>query len=124
MRQLWTLLLLLSLGAAPAVAAELDGFWKIDGQPVWVEIRTGGESPGGTVRRNDNNPDAVGFALLKGLATVAGTTQAWVGQVFAARLGEYRNAEITLAEPQRLEITVNAGFMSRTIGWTKVDAVP
>jgi uncharacterized protein (DUF2147 family) len=118
------LVLLLSVGTLPAFAEDLDGFWKIDDQPVWMEIHPDGDSSSGTVRRNDRNPEAVGLTLLQALSTVAGETRTWAGQIFAARLGEYRDAEITLAEPERLEITVKAGFRGRTIGWTRVETIP
>jgi hypothetical protein len=118
------LVLLLSVGALPAFAEDLDGFWKIDDQPVWMEIHSDGDSSSGTVRRNDRNPEAVGLTLLKALSAVAGKTRTWAGQIFAARIGEYRDAVITLAAPERLEITVKAGFRSRTIGWTRVEAIP
>lgn len=125
MRELRLLLLLAAgFGAAPALAEDLDGFWKIDDRPVWIEIRTEGELPTGKVQRNDTNPDTVGLELLKDLAAVTGESRTWGGQIFAARLGEYRDAEIALVEPGRMEISVKAGLMRRTIGWTRVEGVP
>ena len=42
------------------MAADLTGFWQPEGQPVWVEIVQQGDRATGTVRRNDNVPEAVG----------------------------------------------------------------
>jgi hypothetical protein len=47
----------------------------------------------------------------------------WRGQVFAVRLGEFRDAQVRLARADRMEILVKVGFMSRTVTWTRVDEV-
>jgi hypothetical protein len=39
-------------------------------------------------------------------------------------LGEYKDAEISLSEPDIMQFKVKVGFMSRTIEWMRVDAVP
>ena len=69
--------------------------------------------------RNERNPDAVGRVLLKALVRDAAEDMLWRGQVFAARLGEYRDAKVRLLDGRRLEITVKLGFMSRTVGWSR-----
>ena len=48
----------------------------------------------------------------------------WRGQVYSERLGEYKDAEVSLSEPDSLEIKVKVGFMSRTVSWVRVDEVP
>ena len=78
----------------------------------------------GTVVRNDKFPERVGREILKDLVTEDLEQGLWRGQIYAERLGEYRDAEITLAEPDRMSIKVKVGFMSRTVEWQRVEAVP
>lgn len=106
------------------LANELSGFWKVDDQPAWIEIRTQDEAATGTVRRNDINPDAVGRMLLKDLTAEDGSPGIWRGRIYAARLGEYRDAVITLLDPSRLRIEVKVGFMSRAFVWNRVAEIP
>jgi len=75
--------LLASLAAGPALAGDLEGFWKIGDRPVWVEIHPDGDSPSGTVRRNDLNPGAVGLTLLKDISAVSDAPRNWEGRLFA-----------------------------------------
>lgn len=42
----------------------------------------------------------------------------------AEKLGEYKDAEITLAEPDLMTIKVKVGFISRTVEWRRVETVP
>jgi hypothetical protein len=44
--------------------------------------------------------------------------------VFAARLGEYRDATITLESDDSLAFTVKVGMMRRTVEWRRVPEVP
>lgn len=111
---------LLTVSVAQA-EPDLAGFWQHEREPVWIEmIPATGE---GVVVRNDNQPERVGFKVVKGLE--AGSQPAkWSGQVFAARLGEYRDAIITLEPDDRLAFTVKVGMMKRTIEWRRVPEVP
>ena len=73
--------------------------------------------------RNHNRPDRVRFLVVTDL--VAGDDPAeWSAQVFAARLGEYRKAQITLTDENRMIFTVKVGFMRRSVEWTRVSEVP
>jgi hypothetical protein len=111
---------LLTVSVAQA-EPDLAGFWQHEREPVWIEmIPAAGE---GVVVRNDNQPERVGFKVVKGLE--AGSQPAiWSGQVFAARLGEYRDAIITLEPDDRLAFTVKVGMMKRTVEWRRVPEVP
>jgi hypothetical protein len=116
--------LLLGLVCLPtlALANDLIGFWKADEQPAWIEIHIDNESTTGIVRRNDVNPDAVGRTLLKNVIA-DGSPGVWRGQIYAARLGDYRDAEITLLDPASLQIEVKMGFRSRAFIWKRVAQV-
>ena len=109
-----------ALFAHTASANDIAGVWKNDEHPVWMEIVEAENAVAtGTVSRNEHNPDAVGRVLLKALVRDAAEDLLWRGQVFAARLGEFRDAKVRLVDGRRLEITVKVGFMSRTVGWTR-----
>ena len=78
----------------------------------------------GTVMRNDKYPERVGREILKDLQADDAKESLWRGQIYAERLGEYKDAEISLPEPGRMEIKVKVGFMSRTVEWVRVDKIP
>jgi uncharacterized protein (DUF2147 family) len=118
-----TLLFLAALLAAPlASAGDINGFWKHADEPGWIEIRL--DEGKGTVVRNDKFPERVGREILKNLVTDDSEEGLWSGQIFAEKLGEYKDAKITLVEPDRMKIKVKVGFMSRTVQWQRVDEVP
>ncbi len=110
------------LASSQAIAEDIAGFWKHAEEPGWIEISL--EEGKGTVVRNDKFPERVGREILKDLATENPEQAVWKGQIYAEKLGEYKDAEITLADPDRMTIKVKVGFMSRTVEWQRVDAVP
>ena len=119
------LLMLIAMPAMPAMPGnaedELAGYWQHESEPVWIEMQL--ETGQGVMLRNDNRPDRVGFLVVTDL--VAGDDPAeWSAQVFAARLGEYRKAQITLTDENRMIFTVKVGLMRRSVEWTRVSEVP
>ena len=100
---------------------ELAGYWQHESEPVWVEMQP--ETGQGVMLRNDNRPDRVGFLVVTDLEA-GDEPNDWSAQVFAARLGEYRKAEITLAADDRMVFTVKVGFMRRSVEWLRVSEVP
>jgi hypothetical protein len=110
------------LAAPCAFAGDISGFWKHAEEPGWIEINL--DEGKGTVVRNDKFPERVGREILKELVAEDPEQGPWQGQIYAEKLSEYKDAEITLAEPNRMAIKVKVGFMSRTIEWVRVDAVP
>jgi len=116
-------LTLAALLAAPlASAGDVNGFWKHADEPGWIEIRL--EEGKGTVVRNDKFPERVGREIVKDLEADESEENLWHGQVYAERLGEYKDAEISLPEPDRMQFKVKVGFMSRTVDWMRVDEIP
>lgn len=105
-----------------SLAGDISGFWKHADEPGWIEISL--DAGNGTVVRNDKFPKRVGREILKELEADGSTENLWQGQVYAEKLGEYKDAEISLAEPDLMQFKVKVGFMSRTIEWVRVDAVP
>jgi len=112
-----------SLIAPCLLADNLVGLWKNDDQPAWIEITFSDGLGVGTVVRNDKNSQAVGRVLLKELTAEEGSEN-WIGQIYAKPLKSFKDAELSLAKPNHLEILVKVGFMSRTVTWTRVDALP
>jgi uncharacterized protein (DUF2147 family) len=116
-------LLVYALLAAPLASADgIAGYWKHADEPGWIEIRL--DEGKGTVLRNDKFPERVGREIVKDLEADESEENLWRGQVYAERLGEYKDAEISLTEPDRMAFKVKVGFMSRTVEWVRVAEVP
>ena len=116
------LLILSAMVALPGNAeVDLAGYWQHESDPVWIEMQP--ETGQGAMLRNDNRPDRVGFLVVTDLEA-SDDPKAWSAQVFAARLGEYRTAKITLASDDRMIFTVKVGFMRRSVEWRRVSEVP
>ncbi|HEY5681800.1 MAG TPA: hypothetical protein VIS55_17135 [Pseudomonadales bacterium] len=116
----WIAVLLMLLWCRPALGGDIGGTWKNDADPVWIEVVHDDGVATGTVVRNDRNPAAAGRLLLKDLKP-GDEANVWRGQVFAVRLGEFRDAQVRLTGDDRMEILVKVGFMSRTVTWTRAD---
>ena len=116
------LLMLSAMFALPGHAEnELAGYWQHESEPVWIEMQP--ETGQGVMLRNDNRPDRMGFLVVTDLEG-SDEPNEWSAQVFAARLGEYRKAEITLSSDGRMVFTVKVGFMRRSVEWQRVSEVP
>ena len=125
MARLLPRLLLLMMSATFALPvhaeSELAGYWQHESEPVWIEMQP--ETGQGVMLRNDNRPERVGFLVVTDLKA-SNEPNEWSAQVFAARLGEYRNAEITLSSDGRMVFTAKVGFMRRSVEWRRVSEVP
>ena len=118
-----TLVLGASLLAPGLWAADLAGIWQNEEQPAWIEVVFVEGGGTGVVRRNDNKPESVGRELLQGI-TITEDVGSWQAQIYAERLKEYKAAVITLPEPDRMQIVVKVGFMSKTVYWKRVAGLP
>ena len=108
------------LGCQGSFADDIEGIWKNEADPVWIEVVHGDGVATGTVVRNDRNPAAAGRVLLRDLTADGAEANLWRGQVFAVRLGEFRDAEVRVLEADRMQILVKVGLMRRTVSWTRV----
>jgi hypothetical protein len=107
---------------SPALWADgPEGFWQHEELPAWIEVRFEDGVGSATVMRNDEYPEREGRLLLKELSADG---DEWSGQVYAERFKEYRDARVSQPAPDELQIKVKVGFMSRTLKWNRVDAVP
>ncbi|MFT6956385.1 MAG: hypothetical protein ACJAYC_001389 [Halieaceae bacterium] len=116
------LLLCVLLFAPVAFSADISGIWKHAQNPAWIEIRL--EEGSGTVVRNDKFPDRVGRKILNDLAADKSKQGLWHGQIYAEKLGEYKDVEVSLPEADRMLIKGRVGFISRTVQWVRVDKIP
>ena len=116
------LLMLSAMFALPGHAEnELAGYWQHESEPVWIEMQP--ETGQGVMLRNDNRPDRVGFLVVTDLEA-SDEPNEWSAQDFAARLGKYRKADITLSSDGRMVFIVKVGFMRRSVEWQRVSEVP
>ena len=125
MTRLLPKLLLLMLSAMVALPGnaenELAGYWQHESEPIWIEMQP--ETGQGVMVRNDNRPDRLGFLVVTDLEASDDLNE-WSAQVFVARLGEYRKADIALSSDDRMVFTVKVGFMRRSVEWQRVSEVP
>ena len=122
-RSIFVLLLTASaMVSTPSYASSgLSGYWRHESEPIWIEMQP--DEGKGVMLRNDNRPDRAGFLVVTDLEASDDPNE-WSAQVFAARLGEYRKAEITLAADDRMVFTVKVGFVRRSVEWRRVLEVP
>ena len=113
-----------TLLAPLALAAELAGLWQHEELPAWIEVKVEDGVATGTVVRNDEYPDRVGRVLLKDLKAAGDEPDLWRGQVYAERFEEYKDAQVSMPEQDQMQIKVKVGFISRTLNWNRVAAVP
>ena len=115
-------LILTATVALPGHAGdELAGYWQHESEPIWIEMQP--DEGKGVMLRNDNRPDRAGFLVVTDLEASDDPNE-WSAQVFAAQLGEYRNATITLESDDLMAFTVKVGFIRRTVEWSRVKEVP
>jgi hypothetical protein len=107
--------------ATSVYGSELAGHWKHEKQPVWISIKASETEASGTVVRHDGHDNNVGRLLLKDFTRNHTTSDNWDGQVFAARLGEYKDATIEFAEASQFTMIVKVGFITRKVTWLRVE---
>lgn len=116
------LLMVSALVSTPSHAGSgLSGYWQHESAPIWIEMQP--DAGQGVVLRHDEKPDRVGFFVVTDLIA-SDEPGEWSAQVFAAQLGEYRNATITLPRDDLMAFTVKVGFIRRTVEWSRVPEVP
>jgi uncharacterized protein (DUF2147 family) len=104
------------------LADTVEGLWKQQGKAVWIQFDADGDA--GVVVRNDQKPEAVGFTVARNLEATEDEEDSWKAEVFAAPLGEYKPAEITLLDKDTMRFKVKVGFMSRSVEWQRVSVLP
>ena len=111
---------LITSGVRADGRSELDGYWQHPDDPVWIEINVASKT--GVAMRNDDQPDTVGFHVVRGLVE-SDKTGSWKGEVYVPQLDSYKNVSITMPEEQTLRMTVKFGFIRRSVEWSRVDSI-
>ena len=111
---------LITSGVRADGRSELDGYWQHPDDPVWIEINVASKT--GVAMRNDDQPDTVGFHVVRGLVE-SDKTGSWKGEVYVPQLDSYKNVSITMPEEQTLQMTVKFGFIRRSVEWSRVDSI-
>lgn len=99
---------------------ELDGYWQHPDDPVWIEVNVADGT--GVAMRNDDQPETVGFQVVRGLVE-GDKTGNWKGEVFVPQLDSYKNVIITMPDEETLQMTVKFGFIRRSVVWSRVDSI-
>lgn len=115
-----SIVLLVSTSADADEASPLDGFWQHPDDPVWIEVNV--VSGTGVAMRNDDQPETVGFHVVRGLVE-GDKTGSWKGEVFVPQLDNYKRVIITLPDEQTLRMIVKFGFIRRSVEWSRVDSI-
>ena len=105
-------LLAAGLLTANALAGDLTGYWKMDSDPVWIEVKNDNDQITGTVLKNANRPEATGRTMLKDVTAEEGKADTWQGQVYAQKLGSFKNATITQPDADHMAFKVKVGMRS------------
>ena len=91
------------------------GIWNTGKDNTKIEIKEADGVYEGIILSSDNAKAPVGKQLLKDVKLVDG---AWTGKLFAAKKGKWMDAVLE-EKGKQLLITVSAGFMSKTVEWTR-----
>lgn len=101
----------LSMNAQQSIA----GTWNTGKENTKIEITEVDGLYQGKIVSSDNEKVKIGKLLLKEVRSVR---KGYKGKLFAAKKGEWMDAMLE-AKDNKLSITVSAGFMNKTIEWSK-----
>ena len=110
-------MMLAAVSAHAQTAQTPDGHWQHPEDPVWIEVLV--QAGTGIALRNDDQPETVGFHVVKDLAATD-EPGIWQGQVFVPQLDGYKDVAITMPDDQTLRMTVKFGFLRRSVDWSRV----
>tara|TARA_B110000305_G_scaffold39584_1_gene40650 strand:- start:100 stop:555 length:456 start_codon:yes stop_codon:yes gene_type:complete len=105
-----------------ASSNDLSGVWKHSERTIWIEITT--EKGTGIIVRNDRFPHRVGRTFMTDIKANKYRPNVWYGLAYIEKLKDFKKVEISLAEADKMLITGNMGFLSRTVEWTGFDKLP
>ena len=105
-----------------ASSNDLSGVWKHSERTIWIEITT--EKGTGIIVRNDRFPDRVGRTFMTDIKANKDRPNVWYGLAYIEKLKDFKKVEVSLAEADKMLITGNMGFLSRTVEWTGFDKLP
>ena len=117
-----TLTLSIVLFSQAALSTDITGIWESAKGNGVIEINLAEGT--GTVVSNEQHPDRVGRVLLKDLTPHKSRKNHWQAKIFVQKMGEFKEAEVSLPEPGRMIIEGKVGFISRSFEWNRVEKLP
>jgi len=93
----------------------LAGIWNTENDNTKIEITAVNDVYEGKIVSSDNAKAKIGKQILKEVKSVDGE---WKGKLFAAKRGKWMDA-ILEEKGNQLQVTVKAGWMSKTLAWRK-----
>lgn len=108
---------LLVLFSAMTIHAQesITGIWNTGNQNTKIEVKENNGMYGGNIISSDNAKAKIGKQLIKDVKSKNGE---WKGKIYSVKKEKWMDA-IFKEKDDILFITVEAGFMSKTIEWTK-----
>lgn len=115
MKKLSTFFIAFFLIASLSAQKTLEGTWQTGEDNTVVKTYQKDGAWYGKIISSDNPKAKMGTDILKGFKQENG---AWEGKIFAIKRGKIMDAIIKPAKDV-LEITVSAGFFSKTLEWKR-----
>jgi uncharacterized protein (DUF2147 family) len=95
--------------------SDISGTWNTGDQNTLVKIEKVNDVYVGKIVSSDNSKAKIGAKLIKDVKL---KNNKFKGEMYAPKKGEWYDAEFT-KKGSILEIEISAGFMSKTVEWTK-----
>lgn len=92
------------------------GIWDIGNNNTKVEIMENSGVYSGKIISSDNSKIKVGTPFLKDIKLEDGE---WKGQLYNIKKGKWYDIVLEEKEGKKLLVTVDAGFVSKILEWTK-----
>lgn len=93
------------------------GIWDTNKENTKIEIYKKDDALFGKITSSDNKKAKIGTNILQNFKYNDGK---WIGKIFIIKMNKLVDAEMQIVN-QKLEITINNGFMSKTIEWNKAN---
>lgn len=96
-------------------ASNISGIWKHSQKPAWLEITFASGVGALSVKRHDNNPNAVGLNVIKDIQLDSKRSSQWVGQMYSALENSYVSVRLVLINPNTLAVFAKSDVNSNEI---------
>lgn len=116
MKKLSIFLITLFFSVTLSAQESLKGTWSTGEENTKIQTYQKDGKWYGKIISSDNPKAEIGFDVLREFKKEKGE---WSGKIFAAKKGKLMDAKIK-PEEDLLEISVSAGFFSKTLKWKKV----
>ena len=93
----------------------IGGIWNMGQENTKIEIKENKGVYEGRLKSSDNENAKIGNLILKEIKLVG---KEWKGKLYSPRKGKWFDATLKLSG-NTLLVTVNGGWKSKTVEWTK-----